>query len=273
MPIRYALYENNLTTDPADYAAVVQISGAADLEAVAQRITEQGSTVTKADILGVLEGEARAVESLLADGWRVNLPLVSLFPRIRGVFNGPTDAFQAARHQVDVAAVPGGRLRASVRAHAQVQKVEAGKPAPLLLEYTDVNSGEVNGPLTPGGIGRLRGSRLKFDPADAAQGIFFVPESGPAVRLSMVATNKPGELVFGVPAGLAAGDYRLGAGSAAIDAGDQAGVPPAPPVDMDGDARPIAGRVDIGADESYERGAWRWYLPLVANFGPLDDNE
>jgi len=81
--------------------------------------------------------------------------------------------------------------------------------------------------------------------------------------------------VYGSPCFVdpAAGDYHLGAGSAAIDAGDQAGVPPAPPVDMDGDARPIAGRVDIGADESYERGAWRWYLPLVANFGPLDDNE
>jgi len=49
MPIRYALYENNLTTDPHDYAAVVQISGAADLEAVAQRMIERGSTVTKAD--------------------------------------------------------------------------------------------------------------------------------------------------------------------------------------------------------------------------------
>lgn len=30
MPIKYALFENNITSDPDDYAAMVQISGSAD---------------------------------------------------------------------------------------------------------------------------------------------------------------------------------------------------------------------------------------------------
>ena len=33
MPIRYALYENNITSDPDDYAAIVQIAGSLDLDA------------------------------------------------------------------------------------------------------------------------------------------------------------------------------------------------------------------------------------------------
>jgi len=68
--------------------------------------------------------------------------------------------------------------------------------------------------------------------------------------------------VTGVPAfkNPAAGDYHIGVGSAAVNAGDPAGVPPAPPVDRDGVARPQGLAVDLGAYEW--RGHW-WYLPLM----------
>lgn len=51
------------------------------------------------------------------------------------------------------------------------------------------------------------------------------------------------------------GDFHIGAGSAAIDAGVDAGVT----TDIDGDPRPIGPTSDVGADE------WclRVYLPLV----------
>jgi hypothetical protein len=55
----------------------------------------------------------------------------------------------------------------------------------------------------------------------------------------------------------AADGYHLTAGSAAIDAGVDAGVL----IDVDGDRRPI-GRPDLGADEW----AVRVYLPLVLRF-------
>ena len=53
---------------------------------------------------------------------------------------------------------------------------------------------------------------------------------------------------------------RLNAGSAAIDAGVNAGVV----VDIDGDPRPMGGGFDIGADEFYQYTEWHMlYLPLV----------
>ncbi len=52
MPIQYALFENNVTADPDDYMAMVQISGSAAGDDLVQDIIDQGSTVGKPDILG-----------------------------------------------------------------------------------------------------------------------------------------------------------------------------------------------------------------------------
>jgi photosystem II stability/assembly factor-like uncharacterized protein len=69
--------------------------------------------------------------------------------------------------------------------------------------------------------------------------------------------------VYGAPAFVtpAGEDYHLSVTSAARDAGDPAGVPPAPAHDADGVPRPQGGAVDIGAYEW--RGYWH-HLPLVA---------
>ena len=55
------------------------------------------------------------------------------------------------------------------------------------------------------------------------------------------------------------GNYHLQLTSAARDAGDPAGVPPAPAVDMDGTARPFGRAVDIGA---YEWHGHQVFLPM-----------
>lgn len=59
----------------------------------------------------------------------------------------------------------------------------------------------------------------------------------------------------------AAYDFHLMPNSAAIDAGDPAGVPPAPAVDVDGAPRPYGPRVDVGAYEWHGQGA---ILPVIA---------
>ncbi len=55
-------------------------------------------------------------------------------------------------------------------------------------------------------------------------------------------------------------DYHLIGSSAAIDSGDIAGVPPAPPQDLDGVTRPQNLRVDLGA---YEWRGSRLFFPLM----------
>jgi len=167
MPINYALFENNLTSDPNDYAAQVQTNASADLDSIVRPIIKHGSTSTEADILAVLEDPIKTCEALLLEGNRVNFGgLCEIFSRVTGVFDGITDSFDASRHRIDVGTNPGNRIRRTVPDNAQAVKVESVKPAPL--EYCDLGSGKING------------HRLKYNPAEAHEGIFFIPAGGSA---------------------------------------------------------------------------------------------
>jgi hypothetical protein len=221
MTINYSLAENNLTSDPDDYVAMVQPVATAGLEDVIERMVAQGSTVTRADIVSVLEDFHSAVESMVLEGMNVNTPGANFRASIRGMFNGQSDGFDAARHQVWAIATAGSRYRKAIRDRAEVIKQEAVTPRPNPLEYTDMNTDERNSVLTPGGMGQIVGHRLKFDPGDAAQGIFFIAEDGGAeTKVDVVGLNKPGSLMCVVPAGLAAGDYVLAVRAAWRDGED-----------------------------------------------------
>ncbi len=83
MPIQYALFENNVTADPKDYAATVQISGSADGDDLVQDIVDQGTTVNKLDILAVTAALKLACQRRVEQGQRFNyFSMVEFFPRL-----------------------------------------------------------------------------------------------------------------------------------------------------------------------------------------------
>jgi len=126
--------------------------------------------------------------------------MMDFFPRIKGVFNGPGDTFDPARHHIDVGANPGSELREAIRAAARVEKVEAVKPAPNPVEYRDVGSDTTNDSVTVGNIGQLTGSRLKYDDKEADEGIYLIADSdGTTTKVTTLQKNKPSQLVFLVP--------------------------------------------------------------------------
>jgi hypothetical protein len=207
--INYILVENNLTSDPGDYWALVQPSGTAELEDVIEGIVDQGSTVTRADIVSVLEDYHTVIESLVLEGVNVNTPSANYGASIKGVFEGQADSFDPGRHRVRAVVSAGRRFRRAVQSRAQVAKRERVVPRPNPVEFTDITTGERNSVLTPGGMAQVVGHRLKFDPADAVQGLFFVAEDGAETKVGMVGSNKPGTLMFIVPQGLAPRDHTL----------------------------------------------------------------
>jgi len=91
---------------------------------------------------------------------------------------------------------------------ALVEKILQVQTTPALVEYTDINSQTTNSIVTAGGIGQIVGEELKFNPANAAEGIFFTAANGTATKVTVIASRTEGKLMFSIPA-LAPGSYTL----------------------------------------------------------------
>jgi hypothetical protein len=206
MPISFSLHKNTLSDDANQFRAVVQSAGTLDYEQIIDLVVKQNSTVTRADVLAALDNFFTTIEDALLLGYNVNTPGANYRASVKGSFDGDTDGFTAGRNTVEAAISPGVRLRKAMQ-RAQVQKQESSSNRPRPTNYLDLNTTELNRQITPGGMGQITGYRLKFDPADPAQGIFFV--NGSTTRVSVVGHNGPSKLMFMIPAGLTPGDYNL----------------------------------------------------------------
>lgn len=205
--LKYSLRENLLTADPDDCMAQVQDVRSYSQDEIIDLMMRRGTTLTRADVAAVLQVYTEVVGELTADGSAVNTSLFNTGFSVGGVFNGMSDSFDRTRHSVSVNINAGTALREAGKS-VKTEKTEGANTDPYITEAADVVSGAVNSVLTAGGILRLVGSRLKFDAADAGQGVFLVPESGgEAVRCSVVAENKPARVMVMIPADIAGGTY------------------------------------------------------------------
>jgi hypothetical protein len=169
----------------------------------------RGTTPNEPELRGALKLLFDVTSDRLAEGYDVTTPVANLSVSLRGVFTGPDDSFDGSCHVIDVSATPLSQMRQELRRKVTVSKqIMVGK-RPVLHQLIDCGSNEVNGSVTPGGMARITGAYLKFDAADTQEGIFLRDSSGTETRVAMTGVNKPGELVFLVPAGLTGGEYQV----------------------------------------------------------------
>lgn len=206
--LKYSLRENLLTPAPDDYLAQAQDVRSYTLDEIIDLMMDKGTTLTRADVAATLQVYGEVCSSLIKDGAALNTPLMNTSMSISGVFDGANDSFDKKRHTVNLNITAGILLR-DVLPKIKCEKTEGTSTDPYITEVTDIVTGTVNTTLTKGGVVQLVGSRLKFDAKDAAQGIFFVPETGEAVRAAVIAENKPARLMAIIPADLAAGTYYI----------------------------------------------------------------
>ena len=206
--LKYCLRENLLTPAPDDYMAQAADVRSYTLDEIIGLMMQKGSTLTRADVAATLQVYGEVCAALIADGSAVNTPLMNTSMSISGVFDGANDSFDKKRHTVNLNITAGTLLRDAVT-KVKCEKTEAASTDPYITEVADIVSGKVNEVLTKGGVVQLVGSRLKFDAKDAAQGIFFVPETGNPVRASVIAENKPARVMAIIPADLPAGTYYI----------------------------------------------------------------
>jgi nucleoid DNA-binding protein len=205
--MKYSLNEKLLTERPDDYSAIAHAVSSLDTEAVLQRIINKGTTVTKTDVLAVLNSFYEVVRDAHLEGHTVNLPLINTSFSISGVFDGPMDSFDPNRHKLNINVSKGTILRDAEK-NVKTEKTNVQTPLPQIQEVKDSVTGKVNERITSGGVVEVRGYNLKIDGDNPKCGLWFVDDSGAEVKAETIIENKPTRIIAIIPT-LKSGNWQV----------------------------------------------------------------
>jgi len=207
--IWYVLFKTHFNNGAGQYAAKARPLKIADTTMIIERMRQRGSKLVPEELGGTIELLSSTIELMLAEGYAVSTPLVTFGVSIKGPFETHQSPFDPSIHQLGPNLKPTTRLRRLFKQPATVERVTPNKIEPDPVDLFDKTSGETDGVITPGKTAILSGENLKFDEADETQGIFLIDSAGNQTRVTTIIRNKPSELIFEVPEGLAGGEYTL----------------------------------------------------------------
>jgi hypothetical protein len=219
--LQFTLVENLLTPALNDYMAQPVNVRSYTLAEIVRRILSRNTGLSEAQLTASVNEFIEEVGLITEEGDTVNTPLVNTNLSISGVYDGAADNYDSKRHRTKINANAGSRLVTAL-AKVKPQKVNVAEPVPHILEVKDIVSDTVNETLTPGGVLQLRGSRLKFLPAEAGNGVFLINEQGVERQLTVIVENKPARLMLLLPADLSDGTYWVEVRSTYSSAGKPA---------------------------------------------------
>lgn len=207
--LKYCLVENPLNSNTENCIAYVSSSAKKDLDDVIDYMVAEGSGLTRPQALAYFEKLTQTMLHFVGEGCTISTPLFKIRPSITGLFESRLDSFDPSRHQVNI------RTSAGVRLHAFSEEIKLKKTSinsqdPVLTTFFDSETGKSNTNATAGGIGVLYGKRLRLDPFDDLQGIFFCSVDTPEVeiRASTYSSLKPSVIHFLLP-NLEHGEYFI----------------------------------------------------------------
>jgi hypothetical protein len=106
-------------------------------------------------------------------------------------------SLNSSRHRIELGAGPGIRLRKAFGEQATVTKIETDISSPSLLSFEDLASGQIDSTVTPGNIGVINGHRLKFDPIQGDEGVYFINTAdGPSTKSLISRKTSPASRSF-----------------------------------------------------------------------------
>ncbi len=170
------------------------------------------TALSQIEILGAMRLYKEELQKQLAEGRTVKTPTGSFYMSASGSMESIDESYlpndQTNNHEVRLHHKPESDFENAIRASLAIvreEKPKLGVPNPLAVQA----AGEDSGLIRPSGMVLVKGMRLRFDPKDAAQGVFFADEAGVEVRSSFYPLILPGSVLASVPEALAAGTYAI----------------------------------------------------------------
>ena len=213
MALKIAVVKNYLPACPSPFIVRSESSDVIEFDKLVDIMAKSNTTLTRPDIFASMDLYKQVLVNQLAEGKAVKTPTGSFFLCASGSMETIDDSFLPRRrennHDVRLHHRPDRDLENDIVSQLRIvkeERVNLGVPClrtALAAGEPDSNS------IRAGGIVAVRGLRLRFDPADQTQGLFFVDATGVEFRAPYYPLILPGTVMAGVPATLAAGVYSL----------------------------------------------------------------
>ena len=206
----FTLRDNPLTKDNTEDCVAEVKSGPRTLrkEDIAKEIKRTGSELKLPTILSVTTQSNDIIMEALLNGDSVITDICQFIPRITGPFYNVDAPFDPAIHRLTFDVIFTKTMREGLK-KVKTIKLGAKESVARIGTVTDTLTGLIDGTITPNEDIMISGDLIKIAGDEAVVGIFFVPESGEAVKVTRRLTqNDPGKIIARVPA-LADGSYTL----------------------------------------------------------------
>jgi hypothetical protein len=209
--IRVELYPNYLPRVEGAYIARTANEATLTIKEVCAALKNRGGFTGSYDDL--VEHVLRFFDEAayqLCDGFAVNMGYFSVHPHVGGTFDKVTEGHNIEKHPISFRF----RTRAPLRdlaEHIVVEVEGLANVSGYIDEFIDVSTEAINETLTPGGIFKISGHKLKIDGNNPEVGIYFVSAADPSQRVKVsgyLAENAASKLIGMLPA-LTPGAYTL----------------------------------------------------------------
>ncbi len=201
MSIRYFIFQTRLQNESRFFGRAM-LNGTYDRDAIVGRMLKMGTSMTRPDLLAMLQLLSETIELVCSEGFKVNIEgLVALTPVIGGHFTDRKDSFTAGRNTLYLTSQVSKSLNDRIALAATSERIIVDENRPILLDVVDAEAEQGVASLKVGNIMTMSGKRLKFDLEQPEEYLRLVNADDPTEFLPITKFQKMSsqELVFRLP--------------------------------------------------------------------------
>lgn len=201
MSIKYFVFQTRFQNESKFFGRAI-LNGTYDRDAIVGRMLKMGTSMTKTDIVALLQLLSETIEMVCSEGFRVNIEgLVSMTPVVGGQFLDKKDFVTAGRNTLYLTSQVSKALNDRFAQAATPEKVIVDENRPILIDVVDAEAEEGVAALKAGNIMTVSGKRLKFDVTHPEEYLRLVNAENSTEFLPITKFQKMSsqELVFRLP--------------------------------------------------------------------------
>ncbi len=207
--IEFYLSENHLSTSEENlYKALIKKKKPVRQEELIEIMQGKNTTVTRQDMIVVLDLFKETVTEQILSGFPVHTDLFKADVSIRGGFASTTDLFDAKKHRVCVNMNGADKFKKNLVERAQVEHILPPVKAPILLQVYDYQSGTFRTDLRAGSTISIRGAHLR-DEERETRVYLYRDGSEETIPVETVHQVMDRTILCALPEDLAGGSYWL----------------------------------------------------------------